>query len=194
MRRQTERMRTLIEALLQLSRLENSSDAVENQRVDVPGLLSLIRKDVLSLSERPHEINLNIETDVCLLGSETELQSVFVNLISNAVKYTPAEGSVTIRWWRDVTGAHLEVSDTGIGIAPEYLPRLTERFYRVDEGRSRAKGGFGLGLAIVKHALQRHDAQLAVTSQLGKGSVFTCHFPVERIAARVYPAAAASSH
>jgi two-component system phosphate regulon sensor histidine kinase PhoR len=192
MRRQTERMRTLIEELLQLSRLENSSELLDNQCVDVPGLLALIRKDMLALIERPHEINLNIEADVCLLGSETELQSVFANLVSNAVKYTPPDGSVTIRWWTDAEGAHLAVSDTGIGIGPEYLPRLTERFYRVDEGRSRAKGGFGLGLAIVKHALQRHDATLTVVSQLGKGSTFTCHFPPERMTTRIYPATTAS--
>ncbi len=192
MRRQSERMRSLIEELLQLSKLENSGDLQEDQCVDVPGLLALIRKDVLTLSHRPQDINLTIEADVCLRGSETELQSVFANLISNAVKYTPPEGSVGIRWWSDAEGAHLSVSDTGIGIAPEYLPRLTERFYRVDEGRSRALGGFGLGLAIVKHALQRHDATLAITSQLGKGSTFTCHFPLERVTTRLYSAAAAS--
>ena len=192
MRRQSERMRTLIEELLQLSRLENSGELQENQCVDVPGLLSSIRKDVLALAHRPREIALSIDADVCLLGSETELQSVFANLISNAVKYTPPEGSVAIRWWSDADGAHLAVSDTGIGIAPEYLPRLTERFYRVDEGRSRAMGGFGLGLAIVKHALQRHNATLNITSQLGKGSTFTCHFPPERMTTRIYPAAVVS--
>ncbi|MGE0113687.1 MAG: phosphate regulon sensor histidine kinase PhoR [Steroidobacteraceae bacterium] len=192
MRRQSERMRTLIEELLQLSRLENSGELTENQCVDVPGLLALLRKDVLTMERRPKDITLQIETDVCLLGSETELQSVFVNLISNAVKYTPVEGSVTIRWWRDAEGAHLSVSDTGVGIAAEHLPRLTERFYRVDAGRSREMGGFGLGLSIVKHALQRHGATLSIESEPGKGSTFTCHFPPERITTRIYPAAAGS--
>lgn len=192
MRRQSERMRSLIEQLLHLSRLENSAELTEDQCVDVPGLLSLIRKDVMSLEHHPGEVNLSIDADACLLGSETELQSVFANLISNAVKYTPASGKIAIRWWRDAEGAHLSVSDTGIGIAPEHLPRLTERFYRVDEGRSREMGGFGLGLSIVKHVLQRHDATLTIDSELGKGSVFTCHFPPERVTARIYPAAAGS--
>jgi two-component system, OmpR family, phosphate regulon sensor histidine kinase PhoR len=192
MRRQSERMRSLIEQLLHLSRLENSAELTEDQCVDVPGLLTLIRKDVMSIDNHPSEVNLNLEADVCLLGSETELQSVFANLISNAVKYTPASGKIAIRWWRDSEGAHLSVSDTGIGIAPEHLPRLTERFYRVDEGRSREMGGFGLGLSIVKHVLQRHDATLTIESELGKGSVFTCHFPSERVTTRIYPAAAGS--
>jgi two-component system phosphate regulon sensor histidine kinase PhoR len=192
MRRQSERMRSLIEQLLQLSRLENSGEVVEVQCVDVPGLLALIRKDVVSLEQRPRDITLKIDHDVCLLGSETELQSVFANLVSNAVKYTPEQGSVTIRWWSDAEGAHLSVADTGVGIAPEHLPRLTERFYRVDEGRSREMGGFGLGLSIVKHALQRHDATLTIESELGKGSTFTCHFPVSRVTNRIYSAAVAS--
>ncbi|MGE0188885.1 MAG: phosphate regulon sensor histidine kinase PhoR [Steroidobacteraceae bacterium] len=186
MRRQSERMRTLIEELLELSRLENSGDFAERQRVDVVGLLTLLRKDVQSLAHRPEDIGLQLETDVCLLGTETELQSVFANLISNAVKYTPPDGSVVVRWWRDAEGAHLSVRDTGIGIAAEDVPRLTERFYRVDAGRSRELGGFGLGLSIVKHALQRHDATLTIDSELGKGSTFTCHFPNERIASRSY--------
>ncbi len=192
MRRQSERMRSLIEQLLHLSRLENSAEQHADQCVDVPGLLALIRKDVMSLPQRPAHISLTIDDDVCLLGAETELQSVFANLISNAVKYTPAAGSVAIRWWRDTEGAHLSVTDNGIGIAPEHLPRLTERFYRVDEGRSRDMGGFGLGLSIVKHALQRHEATLSIDSEQGKGSVFTCHFPPERVTTRIYPAAAPS--
>jgi len=181
MRRQAERMRTLVEELLQLSRLENTSEPREQQRVDVPGLLALLRKDALTLEHRP-EIRLHLDSNACLLGSETELQSVFTNIVSNAIKYTPVTGTVDIRWWQDEQGAHLSVIDTGIGIAQEHLPRLTERFYRVDSGRSRKLGGFGLGLAIVKHALQRHDGTLTVTSELGKGSNFTCHFPVSRIA------------
>ena len=193
MRRQSERMRTLIEELLQLSRLENSGELIDNHCVDVPGLLALVRKDALSGEQHP-QIGLKIDDDICLLGSETELQSVFVNLLSNAIKYTPRTGRIELRWWRDEEGAYLSVSDTGMGIAAEHLPRLTERFYRVDEGRSRDLGGFGLGLSIVKHALQRHDATLSVDSLPDKGSTFTCHFPLQRITTRLYPAVAASQH
>jgi two-component system phosphate regulon sensor histidine kinase PhoR len=180
MRRQAERMRTLVEELLQLSRLEGVRTVHEEQRVDVPGLLSLLRKDVMSLEHRP-EIRLQLDSNACLMGSETELQSVFFNLVSNAMKYTPETGNVDIRWWCDDQGAHLSVTDNGIGIAAEHLPRLTERFYRVDQGRSRKLGGFGLGLSIVKHALQRHGATLSIESEEGKGSVFTCHFPVASV-------------
>ncbi|HEX2585549.1 MAG TPA: phosphate regulon sensor histidine kinase PhoR [Steroidobacteraceae bacterium] len=180
MRRQAERMRTLVEELLQLSRLENTSEPHEEQRVDVPGLLSLLKKDAMALEHRP-DIHLHLDSKVCLTGSETELQSVFANLLSNAIKYTPASGRIDLRWWDDEKGAHLSVIDTGIGIAQEHLPRLTERFYRVDSGRSRKLGGFGLGLSIVKHALQRHGGTLTITSELGKGSNFTCHFPTARV-------------
>lgn len=184
MRRQSERMRSLIEQLLQLSRIESSNEVLAEQRVDVPGLLALIRKDALSLEQRPAQITLQLDSDACLCGSETELQSVFANLVNNAIKYTPAGGSITLRWWQDGYGAHLAVSDTGIGIAAEHLPRLTERFYRVDEGRSREQGGFGLGLSIVRHVLQRHDATLSIDSEPGKGSTFTCHFPPARVVQR----------
>jgi len=108
--------------------------------------------------------------------------------VDNAAKYTPPEGSIEIRWWSDGEGGHLAVIDTGFGIPSEHIPRLTERFYRVDAGRSRAKGGSGLGLAIVKHVLQRHGARLEVQSTLGEGSSFICHFPPERLAQPVAPA------
>jgi two-component system phosphate regulon sensor histidine kinase PhoR len=119
------------------------------------------------------------------LGSPQEIESAFSNVLVNAIKYTPQNGKVAIRWWADGDGGHLSVTDTGIGIAAEHLPRLTERFYRVDAGRSRDQGGSGLGLSIVKHALQRHGARLEVTSVDGKGSVFTCHFPERRLWANV---------
>ena len=104
------------------------------------------------------------------------------NLVSNAVRYTPPEGSITIRWNVDGDGGHLAVSDTGIGIADDEIPRITERFYRTDRGRARQKGGTGLGLAIVKHALRRHEADLEIRSRLGEGSSFICHFPPHRLA------------
>jgi two-component system phosphate regulon sensor histidine kinase PhoR len=117
------------------------------------------------------------------------LHSIFQNLITNAVKYTPPEGTVTVRYWSDGLGSHVTVCDTGIGIPASHIPRLTERFYRVDAGRSRKLGGSGLGLAIVKHALQRHGAQLEISSEEGKGSTFTCHFPPARVQLRESPVA-----
>jgi two-component system phosphate regulon sensor histidine kinase PhoR len=125
---------------------------------------------------------LRLESGAKLLGEEAEIHSAFSNLVTNAVKYTPPEGMIEIRWWTDDAGGHLAVRDTGIGIAAEHLPRLTERFYRVDPGRARQHGGSGLGLAIVKHALQRHGARLEIESEEGKGSTFTCHFPRRRLA------------
>jgi two-component system phosphate regulon sensor histidine kinase PhoR len=112
------------------------------------------------------------------------VQSAFSNLVDNAAKYTPVDGSVRIRWWTDAAGGHFSVSDTGPGFSADHIPRLTERFYRVDPGRSRETGGSGLGLAIVKHALQRHGARLEIESVEGRGSTFTCHFPPERVLER----------
>jgi two-component system phosphate regulon sensor histidine kinase PhoR len=182
MRRQAERMTAIIRDLLELSRLEESDEVVGGAPIDVGALLSLLRKDVLARSQHPHEVRVRTESTAKLLGDEPEIHSAFSNLVDNAAKYTPPEGSIEMRWWTDDSGAHLEVSDTGPGIPPEHLPRLTERFYRVDAGRSRATGGSGLGLAIVKHVLQRHGATLEVRSTLGEGSTFVCHFPPERIA------------
>jgi two-component system phosphate regulon sensor histidine kinase PhoR len=116
-----------------------------------------------------------------LFGAAHEIESAFTNLLVNGLKYTLSEGTVSMRWWSDEEGAYFSVIDTGIGIPAEHIPRLTERFYRVDAGRSRGEGGSGLGLAIVKHALQRHGGWLDVRSVEGKGSTFTCHFPAQRI-------------
>jgi two-component system phosphate regulon sensor histidine kinase PhoR len=164
-----------------LSRLEARGGPAEKSVVDVAGLLAALRKEVLAQVEPAPPIEIDAQADTCLLGSETELHSVASNLVWNAVKYTPPSGSIQVRWWADARGGHLSVKDTGIGIAPEHLPRLTERFYRVDAGRSRKLGGSGLGLSIVKHALQRHDGWLEVESVEGKGSSFTCHFPAARV-------------
>ncbi len=181
MRRQSERMRGIIDDLLELSRLEGRNDLAGDEPVDMAGLLSVLRKDVQSLAEHPKTVTLLLESTLKLRGSERELSSVFSNLVTNAVKYTPVDGAIEIRWWVDKDGGHVSVRDTGFGIAPEHIPRLTERFYRVEAGRSRAQGGSGLGLAIVKHALQRHEARLEVRSELGRGSTFTCHFPIRRV-------------
>jgi two-component system phosphate regulon sensor histidine kinase PhoR len=181
MRRQAERMRLIVEDLLELSKLEASGKEAPLDPVDIGGMLALLRKEVLSREFRPREVTLKLDSPARLLGSEAELHSIASNLITNAVKYTPEEGSVAIRWWVDPQGGHLSVTDTGIGIPEEHLPRLTERFYRVDRGRSRKSGGSGLGLSIVKHALQRHGGRLTIDSIEGRGSVFTCHFPPRRV-------------
>ncbi len=128
-------------------------------------------------------MRISLESNAKLLGDESEIHSAFFNLVDNAAKYTPPEGSIGDRWSTDDAGGHLSVTDTGMGIPAEHVPRLTERFYRVDPGRSRATGGSGLGLAIVKHVLQRHEATLAIQSVLGSGSTFTCHFPAHRVLA-----------
>jgi two-component system, OmpR family, phosphate regulon sensor histidine kinase PhoR len=181
MRRQAERMTTIIGDLLELSRLESDESEVEGAPVDVAALLSMLRKDVLARSDHPREVRVRVETTASLIGNESEIHSAFSNLVDNAAKYTPADGSIEMRWWVDADGGHFAVTDTGIGIPTEHIPRLTERFYRVDPGRSRGTGGSGLGLAIVKHVLQRHGASLDIESVQGRGSVFSCHFPSYRI-------------
>ncbi len=181
MRRQAERMTSIIQDLLELSRLEQPGEPVGGEPLDVGALLAILRKDVLARPVHPREVKVRVESDAALVGVESEIHSAFSNLVDNAAKYTPADGSIEMRWWVDEDGGHLSVIDTGIGIPPEHIPRLTERFYRVDEGRSRATGGSGLGLAIVKHVLQRHGAELEVQSMLGKGSTFSCHFPPQRV-------------
>jgi len=182
MRRQAERMTQIIRDLLELSRLEETDEIVGGAPIDVAALLSLLRKDVLARPVHPQEVRVRVESAAQLIGDEPEIHSAFSNLVDNAAKYTPPEGSIEMRWWTDEEGGHLAVADTGFGIPAEHIPRLTERFYRVDAGRSRATGGSGLGLAIVKHVLQRHGARLEVQSTLGEGSTFTCHFPPERVA------------
>lgn len=181
MRRQAERMTEIIKDLLELSKLESTDSEAGEDEVDVAGMLSLLRKEVLAQERRPKEFTLRVESAYRLLGNEAEIHSAFSNLIANAVKYTPPEGRIEVRWWTDLEGGHLSVHDTGIGIPAEHIPRLTERFYRVDPGRARQHGGSGLGLAIVKHALQRHGGRLEIESVEGEGSTFTCHFPRRRV-------------
>lgn len=187
MKAQAERMRRIVEDLLTLSRLETQDDrSREPSEVAVPGLLAALEKDARMLSgEQGHRLSLEADTGLWLKGNANELHSAFSNLISNAVRYTPADGQIAIRWFEDEDGsARYEVRDTGIGVDPRHIPRLTERFYRVEVDRSRATGGTGLGLAIVKHVLQRHDAWLQIHSTPGKGSTFSCVFPPERVLRR----------
>ncbi|MDQ2641677.1 MAG: phosphate regulon sensor histidine kinase PhoR [Pseudomonadota bacterium] len=183
MSRQAQRMNTLVNDLLDLSRLDAIDGEVGGTSVDVAALAALLRKDVLARPAHP-EVELELATDARLRGEQHELYSAFSNLVQNAVKYTPVSGKVRIAWRLDGQGqGRFEVHDTGSGIAPEHLPRLTERFYRVDRGRARAEGGAGLGLSIVKHVLQHHGATLDVRSEPGRGSEFTCIFPARRVLA-----------
>ena len=181
MQRQTQRMNRIVNDLLDLSRLEASPDEAGGDAVDMVAMCALLRKDVLARPQHP-AITVELSTEARLRGVEPELLSAFSNLVDNAVKYTPASGTIRICWRIDADGSgRFEVHDTGPGIAAEHLPRLTERFYRVDSGRSRAAGGAGLGLAIVKHVLQHHGAVLEVTSEPGVGSTFACVFAPRRV-------------
>ncbi|AUM01109.1 phosphate regulon sensor histidine kinase PhoR [Pseudothauera hydrothermalis] len=179
---QSTRMQRLIEDLLTLSALETGAPAPVEERVDVAGLLREVHQQAELLSAGKHEVTLEIDGGGVLLGSQKELHSAFANLASNAVRYTPPGGKIRLQWTCDAHGAEFAVEDNGIGIAPEHLPRLTERFYRVDLGRSRETGGTGLGLAIVKHILSRHQAELHIDSRLGQGSRFSVRFPKARLA------------
>jgi two-component system phosphate regulon sensor histidine kinase PhoR len=185
MQQQTERMRNLVNDLLQISRLEMNEIAEEVMDVNVPAMLNSLLADAKMLGgERRHEIVLEADETLWLRGVSQYLYSAFANLVRNAVQYTPNGGRIVIRWRAEAAGACFEVEDNGIGIPPQLIPRLTERFYRVDTGRSRSVGGTGLGLSIVKHVLRNHQATLEVKSTPGTGSTFSCHFPPERVIVR----------
>jgi two-component system phosphate regulon sensor histidine kinase PhoR len=183
MRRQAERMTAIIADLLELSRLEATDEQVVGSQIDITALLSLLCKDLQSRDGDRHALEVRIESADGLMGDPGLVHSAFWNLLDNAAKYTPIGGRIMLRWWTDEAGGHFSVKDTGRGIAAEHLPRLTERFYRVDAGRARESGGSGLGLAIVRHVLDRHGGQLEIQSVEGEGSEFTCHFPPLRLAA-----------
>ena len=191
MLRQAHRMTQILRDLMELMRLESADSDAGHDFVDVCTMLRLMVRDFDSATADHPSLNLRVETDAALLGNESELHSIFFNLIHNAVRFTPVSGSVAVVWRADDRGAAFEVTDTGIGIPEEEIPRITERFYRVDLGRSRAMGGTGLGLAIVKHAVQRHNGVLEIASVEGEGSTFCCLFAPERFAVRGGPAEAA---
>ncbi|WP_346796888.1 phosphate regulon sensor histidine kinase PhoR [Halomonas sp. Bachu 37] len=183
MQEQTLRMQNLVNDLLLLSRLEIDQGGNDHQPLDMPRLLEGVKRDALALSGDHHVIMVEVE-EACsdrLVASEQEICSAVSNLAFNAVRYTAAGSHITLRWRRHPKGACLEVEDNGEGIDPVHIPRLTERFYRVDKGRSTATGGTGLGLAIVKHVLLRHDAQLEIESHPGRGALFRCVFPASRV-------------
>jgi two-component system phosphate regulon sensor histidine kinase PhoR len=175
-------MQNLLNDLLLLARLEASDYPAEPQPVDISALLQQILNDARTLSAGQHHISLEVSPGSRLKGSDAELHSAFSNLVFNAVKYTEAQGSIRIRWWSDNLGGHLSVEDSGIGIEARHLPRLVERFYRVDSSRSSSTGGTGLGLAIVKHVLMRHNGRLEIRSRPGEGSTFICHFAPNALA------------
>lgn len=188
LREQSERIRRLLDDLLTLARLEADTE-VPAEAIDVAPLARSLVQEAEGLSGGRHRIVLELQSAAGIKGSPKEIHSAFSNLVSNAVRYTPAGGVITLRWRENASGgAEFSVTDTGEGIEAQHIPRLTERFYRVDRGRSRATGGTGLGLAIVKHVLQRHQARLRIESTVGKGSTFTAVFPAER----VIPAASAA--
>jgi len=181
MAEQTKRMEGLVDDLLTLSRLENSLNTLVEETVDVPALLPALLEDGLALSAGKHTINLLPACTAKVQGNTEELRSAFGNLLSNAIRYTPQGGEIEMRWEAQGSGQLVfSVHDSGIGIAPEHIPRLTERFYRVDRSRSRETGGTGLGLAIVKHVANRHQAHLNIASEEGKGSTFSIVFPAKR--------------
>lgn len=175
LRNQSRRMTQIVEDLLTLSRLEAHVD-LPQERISLRSLLEALRREAVALSQGAHVVTTELLGHHDLLGSTKELHSAFSNLVSNAVRYTPAGGRITLRWESDRNGAWLSVIDTGQGIPPQHLPRLTERFYRVSTSRSRETGGTGLGLSIVKHVLQLHHAHLEISSELGVGSTFACVF------------------
>ncbi len=177
---QARRMLRLVDDLLTLSRLEVENQAVREEEIDMEDLVEDLRLEAIRLSNHRHRI-LAEASPSRLRGSREELRSAFSNLVSNAVRYTPEDGRILIHWGVREGRGHFAVEDTGIGIAEEHLPRLTERFYRVDRGRSRDSGGTGLGLAIVKHILLRHQATLEVKSEQGSGSSFVAVFPNWRL-------------
>jgi two-component system phosphate regulon sensor histidine kinase PhoR len=183
MTEQAKRMERLVEDLLTLSALESSPPPPMEEPIAMSPLMERLGAEARALSGGRHRIALASEPGVDLLGNEKEIASAFGNLVSNAIRYTPAGGEVRLTWRADPEGAAFEVADSGIGIEAEHIPRLTERFYRVDRGRSRETGGTGLGLAIVKHALSRHGATLEIASRPGEGSRFSARFSGPRVRA-----------
>jgi len=180
MAEQTHRMDNLVADLLTLSRLENEKGHLNEEAVDMHSLISEVFKEGQLLSADKHVLNLDMHGDAKMKGSRDELHSAFGNLMGNAIRYTPEGGKILLSWTERGNQLVFSVQDSGIGIAQEHIPRLTERFYRVDRSRSRETGGTGLGLAIVKHIAIRHQAEFEISSEVGKGSTFSLVFPGER--------------
>lgn len=180
MQKQSQRMEDIVRDLLLLTRLETESQTLREQHVNVSALLDMVRDNAMVLGHNQQQVTLEMDRTLYLKGSHDELYSVFSNLVNNAVRYTPEDGLIDLSWYQKDGKAIFSVRDSGIGIAAHNIVRLTERFYRVDVGRSRDSGGTGLGLAIVKHILNRHQAELGIKSTPGKGSTFLVEFPAAR--------------
>ncbi len=189
MHEQALRMRWLVEDLLRLSHLEVGPERAGEDRVDVARMVETIGADCGALSAGAHAFTVEADAGLGLLGEYGELYSAFSNLVVNAVRYTPPGGAIDIGWHQDEEGrATFVVTDSGVGIEEHHIPRLTERFYRIDRARSREVGGTGLGLAIVKHVLARYEAELHISSIVGEGATFACVFPAARSVRAVEPA------
>jgi two-component system phosphate regulon sensor histidine kinase PhoR len=182
MTQQTDRMQSLVSDLLALAQIEGSPRPPADRWLAVTALFKHVEHDARTLSAGRHTMQFSVPDNAEIAGSDTELHSAIANIVNNAVRYTPAGGRIDVSWgWRDDGGAQVDVLDTGVGIAREHIPRLTERFYRVDSSRSRDTGGTGLGLSIVKHVVQRHGGEIDIESEPGKGSRFRLVFPAARV-------------
>jgi len=182
MREQTQRMEGLVKQLLTLSRIEAAPTLALNETIDVPMMLRMLEREAQTLSQQQHQLTFEVDNTLKVRGSTDEMRSAISNLVYNAVNHTPAGTHITVRWQHVPTGAEFSVEDDGPGIGPEHIPRLTERFYRVDKARSRQTGGSGLGLAIVKHAINHHDSRLDIVSTPGKSTRFSFVIPERLIA------------
>ncbi|GLU30267.1 phosphate regulon sensor histidine kinase PhoR [Trinickia caryophylli] len=184
MEQQASRMRNIVDDLLVLAKLEGDTRPPSDHAIDMHAVLRHLRDDAQTLSNGHHKIAFDADESISVTGAQTEIMSALGNLVTNAIRYTPDGGSIRVEWKMAGQSAVFSVTDTGYGIPAADIPRLTERFYRVDRSRSRDTGGTGLGLAIVKHVLQRHDAVLDVMSEEGRGSTFSVRFPVQRTVRR----------
>ena len=182
MREQTSRMEGLVKQLLTLSKIEASPIHTPNEVIDVPMMLRVVEREAQTLSQQRQTIEFHVDNSLKVLGSDEQMRSAISNLVYNAVNHTPPATHITVSWQRVASGVEFSVEDNGPGIAAEHIPRLTERFYRVDKARSRQTGGSGLGLAIVKHAVNHHDSRLEITSEPGKGTRFSFTLPERLIA------------
>ncbi|WP_313488009.1 phosphate regulon sensor histidine kinase PhoR [Pseudescherichia sp.] len=182
MREQTSRMEGLVKQLLTLSKIEASPIHTPNEVIDVPMMLRVVEREAQTLSQQRQTIEFHVDNSLKVLGSDEQMRSAISNLVYNAVNHTPPATHIVVSWQRVASGVEFSVEDNGPGIAAEHIPRLTERFYRVDKARSRQTGGSGLGLAIVKHAVNHHDSRLEITSEPGKGTRFSFTLPERLIA------------